>query len=73
MCGGACCVSEGCVECVVGRVVCLRAVWSVWWACCVSEGCVGEREIYCVVPHSHALWTFVCLLSLAGYHQTDIC
>ena len=31
MCGGVCCVSEGCVECVVGRVVCLRAVWSVWW------------------------------------------
>ena len=53
VCGGACCVSEGC-ECVVGCVVCL-------WGVCES---VRGREMYCVVPHSHLLWTLVCPLSL---------
>ena len=40
--------------CVVGPVVCL-------WGVCES---VRGREMYCVIPHSHALWTLVCPLAL---------
>ena len=38
----------------MGCVVCL-------WGACES---VRGREMYCVVPHSHVLWTLVCPLSL---------